>query len=350
MKKLLTILIIIVMALSVTGCGGENVEAIDPESLDYVTVEIVPGSTGTSIGQQLADAGIIADGDDFRKYLKKNELDAKLQAGVYSFSANMDYATIADILTTGKVATKTFTIPEGLTIIQTVSKLVDQGMGDYDKFMDIIKHGDFSDYAWLQYSIENNGYDRLEGYLLPNTYTVPINYTEQDIINVLIEQYPNYVFPLVGDINLASFNNIIVKASIIERECKKDEERPLVASVINNRLEKGMLLQMDSTLNYLFLQETGEVKETVLYSDLEKDSPYNTYKYSGLPPHPICNPGLASIEAAINPADTDYLYFVVSGDLDGSTRFSTNATDFAKDVRDYDKALTQKHAEEAQNQ
>ena len=124
-------------------------------------------------------------------------------------------------------------------------------------------------------------------------------------------------------------------SSIIEREAKIDSDRPLVSSVIYNRLKINMKLQMCSTVQYIL----GEPKETLTYKDIAIDDPYNTYLYAGLPPGPICSPGKASIEAALYPADTDYIYFVVSEKLDGSHNFSSNSADFEKDKAAYQAAL-----------
>ncbi|MBQ6607522.1 MAG: endolytic transglycosylase MltG, partial [Firmicutes bacterium] len=164
-------------------------------------------------------------------------------------------------------------------------------------------------------------------------YQVPEGYEEEDIIDFLLGQFEQTVLPVYDSADQSlkdkyTLNEIITAASIIERECMKDDERPLVASVIYNRMDQNIKLEMCSTIQYLLLQETGQVKENLLYSDLEIESPYNTYLHFGLPPGPICSPGIASIKAALEPADTDYLYFVVSADLDGSSKFSSNYDDF----------------------
>ena len=127
-----------------------------------------------------------------------------------------------------------------------------------------------------------------------------------------------------------TLNEIIAAASIIERECKVDNERPLVASVIYNRIHKSIKLEMCYTVQYILLETTGEVKEDLTYADMAIESPYNTYLHFGLPPGPICNPGLASIQAALEPADTDYLYFVLSARLDGTSEFTGDYNEFLR--------------------
>jgi len=340
MKRFLLLSLILIICFAFTACGTSG-DALDPQSEEYKTIEIVSGSTGTSISELLVENGIISDAKAFKNYLKKNDYDSKLQAGIYTLSPNMDYSTICDVLIHGLVATKKFTLPEGLTCKQVANRLSEQGMGDYNAFMNAIENADFSEFPWLVISIDNNKYDRLEGYLLPNTYTIPTNYNEEQIIRFLLTQFEDMVVSQCKEMNVSDFNDVIVKASIIERESKIDDERSVVASVIENRLNIGMKLEMCSTVNYILLQEEGSVHDPLLYSDLEIVSPYNTYLVDGLPPHPICNPGIASISAALHPAETDFLYFVVSDELDGRNKFSSNYKDFTTDVSKYDKAKTE---------
>lgn len=341
MKRFTAILLILVLSFSFTACGID-ISALDTSDTELQVIEIVPGSTAVSIGEQLQAAGIIKDAKAFKKFAKNEGYDVRFQAGTYQFSSSYDLAQICDILVGGKVATQKFTIPEGLTLKETAKKLEEQGMGSYENYMDVISHVDDwkSDYPFLN----DPGVTSLEGFLFPNTYEVPVGYTEKQIVDFLLQQFKKYALDeLTNTSDSLSFYDHMIIASIVEKECKKRDEGPLVASVIYNRLDKGMLLQMDSTINYVIKEETGEVKEVILYSDLEKDSPYNTYKYPGLPVGPICSPGIDAIKSACDPADTDYLYFVVSGKLDGSSNFSSNYSDFAKDVQEYDKALTEKH-------
>lgn len=163
---------------------------------------------------------------------------------------------------------------------------------------------------------------------------------EEQIIKVMLDQFEKQPYKVYAESGSSySLNDIITVASIIERECKVDEERPLVASVIYNRLAKGMPLQMCSTVQYVL----GKQKEVLTYADTRIESPYNTYTNTGLPPGPICSPGLAAIKAALNPADTDYLYFVLSEKLDGTSNFSSDYAQFEKDKAAYDKAYRAAH-------
>ena len=324
------VIIAFLLIIAIAGMGGvwfvhSIPDALDPDSTEEITVEIPEGYGINAIGELLEEQGVISSAFKFKLYNRLSGDGAVLNAGTYTLSPSMDLPAIFEKLSSYEVDSMSFTIPEGLTLYQTAEKLADQGMGSYEEFLRAIQNVDFG-YGWL----ENNS---LEGYLLPNTYTVPDGYTEEQIIDFLLEQFEQTVLPVYDSADQAlkdkyTLNEIITAASIIERECMKDDERPLVASVIYNRMDENMKLEMCSTIQYLLLMETGEVKENLLYSDLEIESPYNTYLHFGLPPGPICSPGIASIEAALEPADTDYLYFVVSADLDGSSKFSSNYDDF----------------------
>lgn len=324
------VIIAFLLIIAIAGMGGvwfvhSIPDALDPDSTEEITVEIPEGYGINAIGELLEEQGVISSAFKFKLYNRLSGDGAVLNAGTYTLSPSMDLPAIFEKLSSYEVDSMSFTIPEGLTLYQTAEKLADQGMGSYEEFLRAIQNVDFG-YGWL----ENNS---LEGYLLPNTYTVPDGYTEEQIIDFLLEQFEQTVLPVYDSADQAlkdkyTLNEIITAASIIERECMKDDERPLVASVIYNRMDENMKLEMCSTIQYLLLMETGEVKENLLYSDLEIESPYNTYLHFGLPPGPICSPGIASIKAALEPADTDYLYFVVSADLDGSSKFSSNYDDF----------------------
>ena len=324
------VLIAFLLIIAIVGMGAlwfvhSIPEALDPDSTDEITVEIPEGYGTNAIGELLEEKGVIASALKFKLYNRLSGNGVVLNAGTYTLSPSMDLPAIFEKLSSYDVDTMSFTIPEGLTLEQTAMRLADQGLGYYETFMGAIEEGNYN-YAWL----ENNS---LEGYLLPNTYMVPQGYNEEQIIDFLLEQFEQTVLPLYDSADQSikdkyTLNEIITVASIIERECMKDDERPLVASVIYNRMDQNIKLEMCSTIQYLLLKETGEVKENLLYSDLEIESPYNTYLHFGLPPGPICCPGLASIKAALEPADTDYLYFVVSADLDGSSKFSSNYDDF----------------------
>ena len=249
----------------------------------------------------------------------------------------MTLSEIAEIIISGKTNNITFTIPEGYTIYQMADKLSEEGIVDREKFVSLLPDGNFS-YDFL--SDAQSGKNHLEGYLFPETYTVEFGADEETIINTMLNQFDTVFteeFKARAEELGYSLNEIMVIASIIERETQVDEERGKVSSVIYNRLKEGMPLQMCSTVQYIL----GEQKEILSNADTQIESPYNTYINQGLPPGPICCPGLASIEAALYPDETDYLYFVVSDKLDGTQKFSSDYNQFLKDKEDYYNALEQ---------
>lgn len=338
-KKIIiaVICIAVVIAAGVLFYIGGLGKALDSENTQTVNVTIPSGSGTIQIGQQLEENSIISSADKFKLWSRIKGYDSQYKAGTYALSPSMDFQTIADIIVGGKVNTVNFTVPEGYTIYQTARVIADSGLGDYDTLVSLIEAADF-DYDFLD-GAQNNK-NKLEGYLFPNTYTIDEGMSEEQIIKVMLDEFEKQPLKAYHESeNSRSINEIITIASIIERECKVDEERKLVASVIYNRLEKGMPLQMCSTVQYVL----GKQKEVLTYADTRIESPYNTYTNAGLPPGPICSPGLAAVQAALHPADTDYLYFVLSEKLDGTSNFSSDYAQFERDKAAYDKAYTASH-------
>lgn len=338
MKKVLLVLLLLI-ALGIMGClyfMNTLDKPLDPDSTEEISVEIPEGTGANAIGEILEANGVISSATKFKLYLRTTDIEGDMKAGSYTLSPSMSFGEIIEMLINNEVNDNTITFPEGLTIEQDAMKVAEANLGTYEAFVYACENGSF-DYSFLK---DNS----LEGYLLPNTYRVKQGMTEEEIVDMLLNQFEDTVLPLYEEADPKikekyTLNEIITVASIIERECKVDEERPLVASVIYNRMDQNIMLQMCSTIQYLLLKETGEVKETLYESDLAIDSPYNTYIHYGLPPAPICSPGIASIKAALEPADTDYLYFVLSSKLDGTSEFSSDYNKFLKDKEDYYAAL-----------
>ena len=338
MRKVLIALLVI---LALGGLGGllffnSLDKPLDPDSTAEITVEIPEGTGVNAIGEILEENGVISSAFKFKLYNRISSHDGILKAGTFTLSPSMDLGTIFDTMINATGEDVEFYIPEGLTIEQTAQKLADQGVGTYEGFMDAMTNGSY-DYSWLQ---DNS----VEGYLLPNTYRIAKGSTETQIIDFLLSQFEQTVLPVYESADQSikdnyTLNEIVTIASIIERECKVEDERPKVASVIYNRLDQSIKLEMCSTVQYILLKETGEVKETLLNSDIQIESPYNTYIHFGLPPAPICSPGIASLKAALEPADTEYLYFVLSAKLDGTSEFSRDYSKFLKDKDAYYEAL-----------
>ncbi|HHT73084.1 MAG TPA: endolytic transglycosylase MltG [Firmicutes bacterium] len=290
----------------VSSSGGE------PDKLIHIQV----GLTGKQIARSLAEAGVIRDADLFHLLLRVTGTDKRLQAGYYRLNPAMSIFEIMEQLQHGRTTATAVTIPEGFELRQIAARLRDQGLVDYNKFMELALDASkvFGDSPPLEIPIAS-----LEGYLFPDTYRISYGQTEAEIIRQMVGRFSEVVLPavegMVGRWGLG-LHEIITLASIVEREVMVDWERPLVASVFLNRLRINMPLQADPTVRYVMRED----RSRVLYRDLEIDSPYNTYQNSGLPPGPIASPGLASIMAVLEPADTDYYYFVARGD--GTHQFS----------------------------
>jgi UPF0755 protein len=242
-----------------------------------------------------------------------------MQAGDYMLSPSMSGQAIIEKLVAGDtyIETTTFTIPEGYEIRHIAADLEADGLIDSAVFYETLQNGSF-DNSFL--SDVDRAYN-LEGYLFPDTYEIEVGATEHDIIQLMLNRFERFltdeVKAEIAD-NGLTLNEFVTMASIVEREAQLASERGKVASVFYNRIDKNMKFQSCATVQYVL----GERKDVLSYDDIAIESPYNTYKYQGLTPSPIANPGEASLLAALNPEDTDYLYFRRSVKDDGSQVFS----------------------------
>jgi UPF0755 protein len=241
----------------------------------------------------------------------------------------MTMESIMKQLINGTVLTVRFTIPEGFDIAKVTDRLTAGNLVNKDEFINQLTNGVFS-YRFL--SDVPAGKERLEGFLYPDTYEIYPDATEKKIIDKMLsrfdEVFTEEYYRRADELGM-SVSQIMTLASIIEREAKVAEDRPVIASVFYNRLAIDMPLQSCATVQYIL----GEQKEKLTNKDIAIDSPYNTYKNAGLPPGPICSPGIESIKAALYPSDTDYLYFLAKGD--GSSVFSVTYDDFLKNKAKY---------------
>jgi peptidoglycan lytic transglycosylase G len=300
-------------------------------------VEITPGSSSNLIATQLEQAGVIRSryGFDLVRLWKRG----RLKAGEYRFDHAAPVTEVYARIARGDVYTLPVTIPEGSTRFDIAARIVQAG------FLNSRKE-DFLAATVSETPLISDLDPKarsLEGYLFPDTYRFPRKATPAQIINSMVRRFRTVASELDLTQPGASPNlhNLVTLASLVERETAVSSERPLVASVLSNRLAKKMPLMTDPSVIY-GLQIEGQWRGTIYQSDLTRDTPYNTYRHAGLPPGPIANPGMASLRAAMNPAATDYLYFVAAGaDPQGKSRFAATLDEHNKNVASYRKAVKQ---------
>ena len=322
-------IIIIAVSAGYSLYAGKESKPVDPGSREYISITI-PSGTGTEgIAQILKENNLINNLGVFKLQSRSRGYDGKYKAGQYSLSPGMSMDEIMALLMAGKADTVRFTIPEGYDIKRTTAKLSEEGLINAEVFAGEIEKGQFV-YKFLAKAPA--GPDRLEGFLFPETYEIFANANEHDIIDKMLYQFDKVFtdeyYARAEELGM-SVREVITLASIIEREARIPEDRPVIASVFYNRLKIGMPLQSCATVQYIL----GEQKPVLSIKDTQIESPYNTYLNPGLPPGPIASPGADSIKAALYPADTDYLYFLAKGD--GSHAFSETYDQFLKDKAKY---------------
>lgn len=279
-------------------------------------LHIKPGNTVNQIAYQLSEENIIVDPLVFKLYLRFRGATAQVKAGYYRLSSKMTLKQIVNKLIRGEMASYKLTIPEGVTIENIAQRLAKKGLKE-EKVLAVAKNKEVK-FINLATKQRADLIYSLEGFLFPDTYQIPYGSSPQDIIEIMLAGFKEQIEPLRPEIKESKYNlfEIVTIASLIQAEGKLKKEFPLISSVIYNRLAKGMRLQIDATVQYVL----PERKARLLYEDLKENSPYNTYLNSALPPGPINNPGLKAIKAALNPAQTDYLYYVAIGE--GKHEFS----------------------------
>ena len=301
----------------------------------HVAVTIPKGASASEIADLLDQKGVVSNSTFFRLRLSLSGESGNIQAGKYTLASGMSYGDAIDALTTPtkplKPKTITVTIPEGYDRLQTADLLKQDGVeGDYEKA-----------------SVEHSGFDpakydarhpaNLEGFLFPATYKLKPNQTVDDLVaqqlTAFAQQIKGVDMRYARSKNLTTYDVLII-ASLIEREAQVEGDRAKVAAVIYNRLKAGMPLQIDATIRFAENNYTKPLGPT----DLALNSPYNSYTNTGLPPGPISNPGIASIEAAAKPAKAPYIYYVNKPNTCGHLTFATTDAQFARAKAAYDKA------------
>lgn len=317
MKKL-SIVIILLAVCGIIGFswwtnGTGSVNQTDKTQKEFV---IQKGEPLRQIANRLQANGLIKDPIVFFLTVKLNGMDNKIEAGDFRLSPDLDAKQIATALTKGTLDLW-ITVPEGYRATE-IAGVLKQKFPQYNS----------------DWQTELTQY---EGYLFPDTYLLTKDTTVEQVINTMRENFNKKYASLISNITPTSEQQrIVTVASLIEREAKYPQDRPLVASVIYNRLQNGMPLQIDATIQYALGYQTAENswwKKNLTTDDLSLNSPYNTYKQVGLPPTPICNPGLDSLQAAIQPAQTNYLYYL--SDKSGHNHYAATLAEHNANIQKY---------------
>jgi UPF0755 protein len=291
-------------------------------------VELAPGSSTVQMGQQLEAAGIVRSqfAFDLVRWLKRS----RLRAGEYRFDHPAPVTEVYARIARGDVFTVAVTIPEGSNIFDIATRLEQAGFGPRQNFLDAARGQ-----TGLVKDLDSKA-TSLEGYLFPDTYRLPRKASPVQIFTAMVRRFRAIAMQLGLKKNVHA---VVTMASLVERETAVDAERTLVASVFVNRLAKKMPLMTDPSVIY-GLELDRRWRGAIYKNDLKLDSPYNTYLYPGLPPSPIANPGLKSLRAAMDPAKTDYLYFVAAGsDPQGHSIFSNSLDEHNRNVAGYRQAV-----------
>jgi UPF0755 protein len=291
-------------------------------------VELAPGSSAVRIGQALESAGVVRSryAFDAMRFWKRGTL----RAGEYRFDHPVTLTEVYARIARGDVYTRPLTVPEGASIFEIAARVEQAGLGTRQDFLDaaVQQAGLVSDL--------DPGAKSLEGYLFPDTYHFPRTAKPAQIAAAMVRRFR----VAAGQLGLTeNAHAVVTMASLVERETAIDAERPLVASVFQNRLAKNMPLMTDPAVIY-GLELEGQWRGAIYQSDLAHNTPYNTYLHAGLPPGPVANPGMRSLRAAMTPAQTNYLYFVAAGaNAQGRSLFSSTLDEHNKNVAGYRHAM-----------
>ncbi|MDD6796070.1 MAG: endolytic transglycosylase MltG [Clostridiaceae bacterium] len=295
-----------------------------------ITFKVTEGEAFNTLLDELDENGVLKNKFLVKLNVKVNKYNIQLLPGTYEINSDISLEefikTIQQESSSGNAIE--VTIPEGFTINQIADRFAEKELFTKDEFLDAINNYPLPDYVKSNSKKKYN----LEGYLYPDTYFFTEDTKPEDAIKMMIKEFEKALDKAEKEtgttLNNDEIEELVIKASLVEREGYLNEERPLIASVINNRLKKDMALEFCSTVNYII----GYDKDNTVLSnnDIKVDSPYNTYKNKGLPVGAIASPGYASIKACLAPTDTDYLYFMRLYDQGGKHHFSTTYEEHRK--------------------
>lgn len=320
------------MYLAVRGGDINGPAGTDDKQVTFV---VRLGDTTTVIGQRLQQAGLVKDAELFRLYVRSQGADGRLEAGEYQLRATMTLSQIAQELQHAKAASSVVTLREGLRLEEVAEVVSATTRISAAAFLDEVKTGKYS-YGFLADRPAGAG---PEGYLFPDTYEIAATATPSQVVNLLLSTFDQRVTTAMRQQAASrqrTLFQVVTIASLVEREAQVASERPVIASVYLNRLARSMALEADSTVQYAlgYDAKTKTWWRTLALDDLRSPvGAYSTYLNRGLPPGPICSPGLASIKAVLEPAATDYLYYYAKGD--GSHAFARTFEEHQENIRKY---------------
>lgn len=335
---LITLGVLFLLGAAAVGGAGyyiyANLQPIDVGGEDeLVYIEVPMGSSAYKIASILKENNLIRNERLFYYYVRYKG-ESNFQAGEYYLAANMEIDDIIEQLKSGRIYldSERFTVAEGLSVEQKATYLESIGLVNKEKFLQVLNEGDFSDISFIS-EIPDSEYRkyRLEGFLFPETYEIYTGASEEEIIHLMLQQFEKELAKVDKELQETNPNwkaeleekgltlyDLITLASIVEREAVVNEERKTISGVFHNRIAEGWLLQSCATVQFVL----GKQRDRILFEDLEVESPYNTYIYTGLPPSPIASPGRESLKAAFQPEEHEYFYFVTKKDGTGAHHFS----------------------------
>jgi UPF0755 protein len=322
----LFLLVFLVLGLLALGFGYLNF--VQPASPPAETiVEVAPGMGSLAIGAMLAEHGVIHSQYAFDLWHVVR--GGTLKAGEYQFVQPASLPAVYNRVVRGDVYTRTVTIPEGFNLFDIAQAVEDAQLGSKESFL-AAAGKDTALIADLDPQAKN-----LEGYLFPDTYRFARRLPADQMLAAMVKRF-RQASTAVGI--TADYHHTVTLASLVEKETPAANDRPLVASVLKNRLEQNMPLMTDPTVIYAAMLQK-QYRGTIYQSDLNRDSAYNTYRHTGLPPGPICSPGTASLQAALHPAESHFLYFVADPAAAGHSRFATTLAEHERNVAAYRQGL-----------
>ena len=310
-----SIVIILAVVIFIFGSlrWNNGISAVNKKDTSEKVFVIPKGTAIRHIGNDLKEQGLIRDPVVFFIYIKKNNLDFKIQAGSYKLSPSMNLTQIMDAINHGTIDTWV-TIPEGYRA-EEIGEVLKREIPTFQA-------------SWVPALREE------EGYLFPDTYLIPKDADVATVISIMRNNFNTRINSIGLSKDSAKLQEIVTLASLIEREALRDDEKPLIASVLYNRLNDGMALDIDATLQYAKGKNSaGEWWAVPTGADRKINSLYNTYMYPGIPPGPISNPGIEAIEAAYKPASSDYYYYI--HDPKGNVHFSKTLSEHNANIQKY---------------